>query len=388
MNVAVLEPLSSAGHPVAAAGLDAEKLAGVVLVRLAAASAALSVHELTRDLHPIVSHRLAAGDWPAALAGLTASLQAAGHVVQAGTALSATASGRAAVVKFLGSKRSSPLAWPQARDSALIARALDLGKEPASRLKALAKADGLRALIVLSAFQLKIRGKPSPSRLRGALAVVALERAFGNQIKDGLGEKPGVSAKSGRLLAGQLSKKPRDFGTDGRLVSALAAEAVSAQRSDMGALRLAILRRFVSNPAAAAAPAPAPRKLKLKVEKPREAALRLPMPEISPQAERVSVRPDPAGFARQVQAAARMRAEGWAGNRKTFISHAWETVREQHPEWSLTEIEFKCMLTEAHRAGLLALANADLKDKRHLRELQESAVSYKNTVWHFIRVDD
>lgn len=384
MNVAVLEPPSSAGHPLSAAGLDAERLAGVVLVRLAAASAALGSHEIARDLHPMVSHRLPAGDWPGVLASLVASLRAAGCVAQTGAMLSATPNGRAVATKFLGSKKQSSLAWPEARDGALIARALGLEKEPASRLKALGKADGLRGLIALSAFQLKIRGKPSPSRLRGALAVVALERAFGNQIKDGLGEKPGVSAKSGRLLAGQLSKKPRDFGTDGRLITALAAEAVGAQRSDLGALRLAILRRFVSDPAASPAPAPAHRKLKRTVEKPRHA----PSPEISPQAERVSARPDPAGFARQVRAAARARAEGWAGNRKTFISHAWETVRERHPEWALTEIEFKCMLTEAHRAGLLALANADLKDKRHLKELQESAVSYKNTVWHFIRVED
>ena len=66
----------------------------------------------------------------------------------------------------------------------------------------------------------------------------------------------------------------------------------------------------------------------------------------------------------------------------------WETLRADRPEWSLTEIEFKCMLTEAHRCGLLVLANADLKDKRDLKELQESAVSYKNTIWHFIRVED
>jgi hypothetical protein len=46
------------------------------------------------------------------------------------------------------------------------------------------------------------------------------------------------------------------------------------------------------------------------------------------------------------------------------------------------------MLTEAHRCGLLVLANADLKDKRDLKDLQASAVTYKNTVWHFIRVED
>ena len=64
------------------------------------------------------------------------------------------------------------------------------------------------------AFGLKIKGVATPSRLRAALAAVALERAFGNQFKAGLAGKLGLSAKAGRLLAAQLAKKPRDFGTD------------------------------------------------------------------------------------------------------------------------------------------------------------------------------
>ena len=45
------------------------------------------------------------------------------------------------------------------------------------------------------------------------------------------------------------------------------------------------------------------------------------------------------------------------------------------------------MLAEAHRAGSLALANADLKDNSNIKDLQDSAVVYKNAVFHFIRVD-
>lgn len=391
MNVAVLEPLSAAGHSLAATGLVADRLAAIVLVRVATATSRLTCEDVARDLHPIVSHKVSPADWARAAAGLLGSLQAQGQVVQSGARYSATASGRSQAAAFLGAKKQSPGTWSEAWEIGLVAKALGLEKEPVSRLKALAKLDGLRALIVLATYQLKVRGKPSPSRLRTGLAMVALERAFGNQIKSGLGDKPGLSAKSGRLLAGQLSQRPRDFGTDGRLVAALAAEAVGAQRSDLAALRAAVLRRFVTGEAARpTAPQPAaPRRARRKKMGelgvlPRPA----PAPAPAPQAERVSVRPDPAGFARAVQAAARPRAEGWPGNRKTFISHAWETVRDQHPEWALTEIEFKCMLTEAHRAGLLALAGADLKHKRNLKELQDSAVSYKNTVWHYIRVDD
>jgi hypothetical protein len=80
-------------------------------------------------------------------------------------------------------------------------------------------------------------------------------------------------------------------------------------------------------------------------------------------------------------------AQGWSGDRKAYISRVWRTLREQRPEWGLSEIQFKCMLAEAHRAGQLALANADLKDETNIRDVQDSAVIYRNAVFHFIRVD-
>jgi hypothetical protein len=46
------------------------------------------------------------------------------------------------------------------------------------------------------------------------------------------------------------------------------------------------------------------------------------------------------------------------------------------------------MLAEAHRLGALVLANADLKDKKSIPDLESSAVPYKNTVWHFVRVEE
>jgi hypothetical protein len=98
-------------------------------------------------------------------------------------------------------------------------------------------------------------------------------------------------------------------------------------------------------------------------------------------------RPDLDGFASEVRGQAAISAEGWVGNRKAYISHVWRRVRERHPEWGLSEIEFKCMLAEAHRAGRLLLANADLKDDGSLRDVAESALVYKNAVFHFVRVD-
>jgi hypothetical protein len=99
-------------------------------------------------------------------------------------------------------------------------------------------------------------------------------------------------------------------------------------------------------------------------------------------------RPDLPTFANAVRAHALDRAMGWAGNRKAFISHIWSTVAEKRRDWGLTEIEFKCMLAEAHRAGHIVLANADLKDAATIKDVQASAVSFKNAVFHFVRVDD
>ena len=73
---------------------------------------------------------------------------------------------------------------------------------------------------------------------------------------------------------------------------------------------------------------------------------------------------------------------------KAFISHVWRSIQSTHSRWGVTEIEFKAMLAEAHRTGLIMLANADLRSKDKAKDVHESAINYKNTVWHYVRVDD
>jgi hypothetical protein len=134
----------------------------------------------------------------------------------------------------------------------------------------------------------------------------------------------------------------------------------------------------------------APRSVPLQIsERPPAAAPaandRAPAPPVVAAAP---VRPDLGEFSRVVKDAASKRAEGWPGSRKAYISHVWDVIRAAKPRWELSEIEFKCMLAEAHRLGAIALANADLKDKKSMKELESSAVPYKNTVWHFVRVEE
>jgi hypothetical protein len=121
---------------------------------------------------------------------------------------------------------------------------------------------------------------------------------------------------------------------------------------------------------------------------PKPANDRLPLTEIAPPPIRPPSPPDMLEFCQAVIDAARPVSEGWPGNRKAFISLVWKAIRHTRPDWGLSEIAFKGMLAEAHRSGRIELATADLKDGRDLKSLEDSKILYKNTVWHFVRVQD
>lgn len=398
MQAAILDAPQTAE----ASRLDADRLRQLVLVRIAGSTKGCAKANVSEDLAPFVAHRLSPGQWRAELDADIAALILKGHVAANGARLEATDSGRAAVAEFLGAKPPLPAQWTELRDTRVVARALGLEKETAKRLKALGKPDGLRLAILQKAFNLKLKGVATPSRVRAALAAVALDRAFGSRGRDGFGQKLGLSAKAGRKLAGQLARHPRDFGTDGRLIAALAAEQAGAVQVDMSALQQAVLRRFLDGDKAAPVPVavkpprpPKARKPRLKkadasapasVTNAPELPLQAPAPPVA-VAPDLSQRPDLAGFSKTVRLLAAKDAQGWAGNRKAYISHIWRRLAQEHAAWGLSEIEFKCMLAEAHRAGHVVLANADLKDASTLKDVQDSAVVYKNAVFHFVRVE-
>jgi hypothetical protein len=158
----------------------------------------------------------------------------------------------------------------------------------------------------------------------------------------------------------------------------ISAEQVGATRADIEILRLALLRRLVAGALREQAQAkPAPERI---ARTTANGAV-----ESAPMAAK---RPGLALFSAGVLTAARSHAQGWPGSRKAFISQVWKAIRTSHPDWDLSEIEFKDMLVGAHRAGQVVLSSADLKNKQNLKEFEDSAISYKNTVWHFVRVDD
>ncbi len=402
--------LKAPSDPTAHASVSLPLLRSLVLLRVAANNGATRA-EMVRDLSGHVSHKLSPGEWRARSGEEMAALLSDQLATESRGRLTVTAAGRSAADDFLGRKCASQATWADLRDGRLIAKALGLEPPGATRLKHLKRPEGLRALVVQQAFGLPLKGNQSPSSLRAALAVLALERAFGNKIKTGLGGGTGFSAKAGRMLAGQLSARPRDFGTDGRLIAGLAAEAIDARQTDLDSLRSAILRTLFtralshavgrndksSEDKRAKLPATGAARTKKSIHRhdsnraanpPLPAAANdtgLPGGAARPQQQN---RPDPKTFARCVQAAARTCSEGWPGNRKAMIAHVWNVVSAERPEWGLSEIEFKCMLAEAHRTGLLVLASADLKQKGAIAELDASAISYKNTTWHYVRVEE
>jgi hypothetical protein len=378
-----------------AASERAGRFRQLVLVRIACALRGATKTEVAADLAPLAS-QLPAAQWRAEVEREIGALTALDLVKSRAARLEASETGKALAARFLGTKGDFPRVWSELRDIRLIAVALGMQRDPPSRLKTLATLDGLCSAIVERAYGLKIKGVTTPVRVREALAATALKRAFGDHGAGRLAGKLGLSAKASRLLAAQLSREPRDFGTDTRLIAALAAEHVGFAAADLAGLRMAVLGKFFGAAPPKAAPPkrrPAKRALGKGVSARIEPALppapaeHKPAAPVAAEAPPNAGRPDLVGFASEVRRHAASHAQGWSGDRKAYISHVWRNIRDKRPDWGLSEIEFKCMLAEAHRTGQLALANADLKDKNNIKDVQESAVSFRNAVFHFIRVD-
>jgi hypothetical protein len=370
------------------ARVDALRVGTLVLVRLSIGEGGVGEAELARDLQPLVSPVVEAGEWRLLLGRLVAAHIKDQLVVRRNSRLHATTAGRRQARQFLGADLTGTDDWADVRDGALIARALGTPGLPARRLKALGKIEGLRSAIVIAAHGLKPRAAASASRMRNDLALLALDRAFGNRLQRDLGSKSGLSAKAARLLAGQLSVRPRDFGSDSRLVAGLAAEALGVTGSTLPALRLALLRKFVAGDLEWPIAVPKAQEAPAKPAASPPASTPAVVQQLRP-APQPTGKPSPEAFARAVKDLARpLAVGGWSGSRKVYISQVWAAVQEQHASWGLSEIEFKAMLTEAHRTGLLVLGTSDLRDKRDLDEIQASATVFKNTVWHFVRIEE
>lgn len=370
----------------------------LILSRIACAGGATRA-EIGRELAAVLQHKFSPAEARAAIDAACAGLIDRDLAAETRGRLTATAEGTAHALSFLEWRDAAPLTWEAVRDVALVAKALGVGGDAPARKKALARPEGLRTLILQKAYGLKGKKNMPDAKLRAQLALVALERAFGNKIKAGFAKGSGLPSKAARTLAGQLASPPREFPTDAKLIAQLAADAVGAPQSEPDALRLALLRRLVTT-LLEAVPAARPAASKSTPTPPAEAAKAAPPPaaatrmapvadnDAAPVANGRAPRPGLDDFASAVRRAAGHTAQGWAGNRKAFISQVWDQIRVEKEIWGLSEIEFKCMLTEAHRRGAVQLANADLRNKDLRHEIERSATPDRNTIWHYVRIEE
>jgi hypothetical protein len=359
-------------------------IADLVLARIASAGGATRA-DLQRDLSIIVAPTVSGTNFRRAAEMAIGTFVTQQLVTDGKGRLHITAQGARAVEPLLAPFKVAKATWSDIRNG-LLGRALGLPLEGPAVLKAIERPEGLAGIVLQKHFGLSTARILSPTDLRADLAVIALERAFGNKIKTGLGKGSGLPGKTARLLAGQLFRKPRDFSSDGKLIVALAADVLDASEESLEGLRLALLRRLTrdADRPRAGVDLARPRQQ----TEPKAANDILPLQAPPPVIARQVVRPDLREFASAVVDAARPLSEGWPGNKKAFISRVWKAIRASRPEWELTEIAFKSMLAEAHRCGELVLTTADLKDRCDLKELEDSKILYKNTVWHFVRVED
>lgn len=335
-------------------------IAEVVLLRLfAAGDAGATPVAVSKDLYALVAHRMSHTEWRAELDEIVAEAVASGDIEADGRRLVLTEVGNIACERFYGGRLPKVSGWADLKNTVLIAKALGVEKKPQRQLKRLNSAPGLRLSILERTFALRFKGQPSLAKARTELAREATRR------RPSLG-KTGMANgnskdESERALAAGLLSRSRPAETDGELVSLLAAEQVGAMQTDVSALRLALLRRFVGQGRSRAVKAPS-----------AEEVLAL----------------DVARFAAEILKIARSESRGVPGARKAYIADVWKRLAPAGTPSPDAEARFKTMLIEAHRMGLLSLTNADLRDKANMSHVQASAVSYQNTVWHLIRVED
>lgn len=379
------------GTALAAAGADdAAELTVHKAVLLRVASGSATRADLQRDLAELFTPRLSGTEFRRRAELAIAALTGKNLVSESRGRMSATAAGMAAADPLAplvkgGIARAS---WGEVRDM-LVIQVLRMTPTPAV-VKALMRPEGVAGLVLQRHFSIHPNRVLSMTDLRSALAVVALERAFGNKIKTGLAKGSGLPGKAGRLLAGQLFKSPREIASDGKLATALAGEVLGLKEVTVETLKTALVKRLTiraDGPSAGGAAAGASGASVAAAIFPDndEAPLKT---HGAPLRAVVYTPPDMDEFCAAVLDAARPVSEGWPGNRKAFISLVWQAIRNSRPNWGLTQVAFKSMLAEAHRAGRLELVGADLKDGRDLRSLEDSKILYKNTVWHFVRVED
>ncbi len=353
-----------------AVGLDKSKISDIALLRLVCVgNRGCKQADVKVDLWPFVSHRLSQGEWRSMFNDITGALETGQLILKnkRGRYISSE-EGTQRALDFLGLPKLPTKDWKDIKSLYLVAKALKINSRTAKQLKSLKTSDGLRAAILKYECELPLKTQvPTSAQVLNTLAINAIGEAFDESLDKKINGSTHLPEKLTLFLASRNLHRPREIGSSSQLLAALAAEALGAARQDPNSLRLILLRRFVSSDTVVNKPCKTAHKGKVKTT---------PAPL------------DLASFASLVHKHAKNKAVGWPGNKRAYISHIWETFQTNETRWSLDETEFKNKLTEAHCAGYLTLAVADLRDKSNIKDVQDSATRYKNSEWHLVRLED
>ncbi len=383
------------GADMSARMLDQSALERLVLLRIYGAGlSGVARSELVRDVKACSCVKLCLNDWRHVIGQVVDTMVDHGLMVGAGRArVMASSAGAVFVADLVGGGQARTGGWPYLRDVILVGEALALSPSEAQKsAKALLTRDGLCIALLGKIYGLGLKPGDQVDEVRDVLAKHALCEAFGGDLGSEIGNAGRLPARMGRAIAARLAANPRVHRSDASLLAHLAGDILEVTRHDSNSLRQALTTRLLFPPAETAVGTgqgiPGTHNASAHFE---NSALHdaTNLNSVSQQAfPTTQPKPDLQGFVQTVCGFAKEKAEGWAGNRRAYISDVWRAVTEAYPHWDLDQSSFKGMLMQAHQAGMLSLVNADLRNHKNIGDVEESAVQYKNMEWHFIRVVD
>ena len=148
----------------------ASPLGQLLLARIACEGGATRT-DITSELSAITGHKLSPGEWRRSAEHQLELLLAGGLATESRNRLRATEAGQHSAAQFTGLIPNTTLNWPVLRDLHLIAQGLGIEHESLSRLKMAIRPEGLRALILQTAYKLPSKKNPSLAKLRAQLAL-------------------------------------------------------------------------------------------------------------------------------------------------------------------------------------------------------------------------
>ena len=267
------------------------------------------------------------------------------------------------------------LQWPTFKNTYWIAYALGLPALTSETRKRLADADGLRAVILQTEYDLPKEAFSTLTETRNALLWQQLcDPSVTQSLQEQLPQLRQQAFNQGAVmgvLLNNLLQTPKPLKWD-KALKQLVAKAAGARRTDPNELRLAVLRQALTDRSVESAS-------KSRISNPLTS-------EASTQPKAFSNR-ELEDFANTVLAAAKDTKKGRFGEYKVFISHVWRTWKTQQPDSPLTLEVFKQRLLEASRQDLIKLGRADLAYSLDSEDVATSEIIYLQSEFHFIRTD-